>query len=158
MHGRYKRSQITIIHWKEDWEKQTFENYAATSSSGTTHATQSESGTRTIKQYTTTSHTESALRHRPHGKGDQPDNASTITHCHKASRQRPIANSWTPSLKRSTHEWHEFGQAPKHLLLMCCYSMRCMEKSPCVCFHFFDLVSMVFCSIWAFLTCLCSAL
>ena len=27
MHGRYKRSQITIIHWKEDWAKQAFENY-----------------------------------------------------------------------------------------------------------------------------------
>ena len=29
MHGRYKRSQITIIHWKEDWAKQqqAFESY-----------------------------------------------------------------------------------------------------------------------------------
>ena len=63
MHGRCKRSQITIIHWKEDWAKQTLKT---TSTSGTTNATQSESRTRTIKQYTTAaSHTESALSHRP---------------------------------------------------------------------------------------------
>lgn len=112
------------------------------SSSGTTNATQSESGTRTIQRYTTaTSHTEPALRHRPHGKGDQPDNASNITHCHKASRQRPIANSWNPSLKRPTHEWHEFGQAPKHLVLMCCYSMRFRVPFfwPCFNSFFFNL-------------------
>ena len=51
-----------------------------------------------------------------------------------------LANSWNPSLKRPTHEWHEFGQAPKHLVLMCCYSMRFREKSLCVCvFHFLTL-------------------
>lgn len=57
-----------------------------------------------------------------------------------------LANSWNPFLKRSTHEWHEFGQAPKHLVLMCCYSMRCMEKKSVCVFPFFWPCFNFFCS------------
>lgn len=104
MHGRYKRSQITIIHWKEDWAKQTYENYVAT-----LQVVQQTQPSQNLGQEQSNSILRQRATRNQLCATDRMEREINLTmqaplHIVAKRQGSDLANSWKPSLKRSTHE------------------------------------------------------